>query len=146
MAANLLRRILSLISSIDLTSSVTGLYTNIGFFIPNAAANGWKSPSPTKRKPSTSASMESAELQLQPRTCPGYANLLSPTPILHSIPILSRIFPISGRRPKYCTVANNPTFFGNDFTTSENPSPKTTSDLVSTYMMSESEPIDGIGE
>ena len=79
-AAKRLRRILSLVSAMSLTSPVTGFRTRTCFSMPKAAASGWKSPSPMKRNPSTSASTASAALQLHPRTCPGWHILRSPVP------------------------------------------------------------------
>ena len=111
-AAKRLRRILSLTGAMSLTSPVTGLRTSTGFSMPNAAARGWKSPSPMNRNASTSASTASAALQLHPRTCPGWHILESPVPTSTVLPEDSRMLFTLGISPRYWTVTRSPTLCG----------------------------------
>ncbi len=108
MAANLrlIRR--SLDPLMSLISFVTGLKTYTGLPAPNAAARGWKSPSPMYTKQSTSSEMLSADVQLHPRTCPGYMMRSSPIPTEAVLPDDSMTSFIRGMRSMYWIVARSP--------------------------------------
>lgn len=120
-AANLRLISLSLDSDMSLSSPVTGLSTRTGLPAPNAAARGWKSPSPMYRKQSTSSDTDSAAVQLHPRTCPGYAMRPSPTPMTAILPLSSMRLLASSRSPTYWIVASSPTLPGSVGTASSSP-------------------------
>lgn len=96
----------------SLSSPVTGLSTRTGLPAPNAAASGWKSPSPMYRKQSTSSDTDSAAVQLHPRTWPGYAMRASPVPIRAVLPVPSMRLFASSSSPTYWIVARSPTLSG----------------------------------
>ncbi len=146
MAANLRLMRRSLCSDMSLISPVTGLSTITGFPAPKAAASGWKSPSPMYRKQSTSSETDSAAVQLQPRTCPGYAMRASPSPTSTSFPRDSSMRRASGIRSMYWMVARSPILPGSpDIVVSSSPL-SAMSERASTYSTSGSSPMDGILE
>ena len=147
MAANLrlIRR--SLDPLMSLISPVTGFRTYTGFPAPNAAARGWKSPSPMYTKQSTSSETLSAEVQLHPRTCPGYMMRLSPIPTATTFPTDSMISLIRGMRSMYWMVARRPILSGRFPIASRTVSAsRPTSERASMYRTLGSSPMEGMAE
>ena len=147
MAANLrlIRR--SLDPLISLISPVTGFRTYTGLPAPNAAARGWNSPSPMYTKQSTSSETLSAEVQLHPRTCPGYMMRLSPIPTATVLPADSMISFIRGMRSMYWIVARSPILSGRSLMASSTASASNpTSERASMYRTLGSSPMEGMAE
>ncbi len=147
MAANLRLMRRSLEALMSLISVVTGLRTYTGLPAPKAAARGWKSPSPMYTKQSTSSETLSAEVQLHPRTCPGYMMRSSPMPTATVFPADSMMSLIFGIRSMYWIVARSPILCGRSLMASRTESASNPmSERASMYRTLGSSPMEGMAE